>query len=499
MTDVIQELKKAAKFLENKEPDEAWDIVNALLSEDPNDPRILSAAVEVQERAKRVTVAYQFAERAVHKAPNIWSVWQNFGRIADILYRFEEAEMAYKKALDIAPDDGRKAATLTNLGGLYLTMGRFEEAEEASRKSLQLQPDVWKAKGNLGMACLAQRKWLEGWKGFDAVLGSEQRKHVRYADEPMWRGEKKKAVVVYGEQGLGDEIAGSSMIHDLIRDSKKVIFDCDHRLKGLFQRSFPEAKVYGTRWVNEDSGVKWSPEDCTFDASISLFGLGRYYRTRDQDFPQKAYLKPDQDRVTMWKALFTKQGKPVIGIAWTGGTSWTAAKFRKASLETMSVLLGSVDAHWVSLQYKDASKEIKEFNAINPRVQITQYPFGTLTQDYDDTAAMVAAMNLVVSVPTSVVHLAGAVGTPVLALQANYPCWKFASKLPIPGATFVAHNKTWDQTVADAIPVLEELCKRSSSVTTQDSRSRTTSFSIPLLGSPANQSQSRPLSSASSR
>lgn len=499
MTDVIAELKKAQKFLQDREPDEAWDVVNALLVDDPNDPRILLAAAEVQEKAKRLTTAYQFAERAVHKAPNISGSWLMFGRMADLLYRFEEAEMAYKKSFDVAPDAPRKAAAVMNLGGLYLTQGRWEESEAASRKALELKPGAWMALGNLGMACLAQKKWIEGWKGYEAIVGSEQRKQVQYANEPTWKGEKRKTVVVHGEQGLGDEICFASMLPDLIKDSKKVIFDCDHRLKGLFQRSFPQARVYGTRWAKEGSGMKWAPEDCSFDSSITLGGLGRFYRTKDEDFTQRPYLKPDPDRVTMWKALFAKQGKPVIGIAWTGGTPWTAAKFRKASLEEMAVLLGSKDAHYVSLQYKDASKEIEAFNEAHPRIKVTQYPFGTLTQDYDDTAAMVAALDCVVSVPTAVVHLAAAVGTPVIALQASVPCWKFASKLPIPGVRFVPHNQSWGQTIADAIPLLADQCSESSSGLTLDSRLPTTSFSPPLSGIQVNQSQSRPLSLSSSR
>ena len=412
MTDVIEELKKAKKFLDAKEPDEAWDVIDPLLREDPDDPRVLLAAAEVQEKSRRITTAYQFAERAVHKAPNISGSWLMFGRMADLLYRFDDAEMAYRKSLEIAPDNARKATAVMNLSGLYLTKGMWEEAEKHARQALELKPDAWMAKGNLGMACLAQRKWLDGWRGYEAIVGSEQRKNRKYGNEPTWAGEKKKTVIVYGEQGMGDEISFASMLPDLIADSRKVIVDCDARLKGLFKRSFPEASIHGTRWAE---ALDWDEEDRKFDASITMGGLGRYYRLRDEDFPGKPYLIPDPDRVTMWKALFDRQ-RPAIGIAWTGGLSWTGSKFRKWSLEEMTPLFRSISAHWVSLQYKDASKEMQAFKGAN----ITQYRFGTLTNDYDDTAALVASLDLVICMQTAVAHLAGALGK---------ECWVFVPKL----------------------------------------------------------------------
>jgi cytochrome c-type biogenesis protein CcmH/NrfG len=118
MTVLVEKLMQVKKFLDAKEPDEAWDILDPLLREDINDPRVLIAAAEVQEKSRRITTAYQFAERAVHRAPNISGSWLMFGRMADLLYRFDEAEMAYRKSLEIAPDDARKATALMYLWGL---------------------------------------------------------------------------------------------------------------------------------------------------------------------------------------------------------------------------------------------------------------------------------------------------------------------------------------------------------------------------------------------
>lgn len=451
---VLDELKKAAKLLAANEPDEAWDIIDPLLREDPNDPRTLLMAAEVQEKAKRITTAYQYAERAVHRAPNIFDAWLLFGRMADMLYRFDEAEMAYRKALEVSRNDVHRAAALRNLGGLYITKGMWEEGEKHCRQALELQPDVWMAKGNLGIACLAQRKWADGWKGYETIVGSIQRKKMQFADEPVWAGEKGKTVVVYDEQGLGDGISFASMLPDVIRDSRKVIIECDGKLTNLYKRSFPKASVYGTRWNRDEEGRVWEAEDSKIDASIIMGGLGKHYRLKDEDFPGTQYLIPDPDRVTMWKALFERQ-RPAIGVAWTGGLSWTGAKFRKWGLSEMMPLFRACPAHWVSLQYKDAAKEIAEFNGKQRAARIVQYPYGTLTKDYDDTAALVAGLDLVICMQTAVAHLAGALGKECWVFVPHISQWRYGQGEDIPWYKSV---RVWRQREDGSWP-LEEAAK----------------------------------------
>jgi len=134
----------------------------------------------------------------------------------------------------------------------------------------------------------------------------------------------------------------------------------------------------------------------------------------------------------MWKGLFSQQGRPVIGIAWTGGVPWTADRFRTLTLEQLLPLFRSVDATWISLQYKDASREIREFKRNYPEIDIRQYSFGTLTDDYDDTAALVAALDKVVAMQTSVIHLAGALGVECHCLVNRYAQWRYGDRKTLP-------------------------------------------------------------------
>ena len=413
------DLREAQRLAEAGELDQAWQITDQALKNNPDDVLALVLATFILERSKRTTTAYQFARRVTELKPNQSAAWTNFGRCADELWRYEEAERAFRKAIKYAESPRVEALNLLNLAALYINYGEFSKAEPVCREALKKDPDSKKAKANLGFCLLARRQWADGWKMYAECLGSVQRRKMQYGDEPEWNGEEGKAVVIYGEQGIGDELSFASMIPDACKRAN-VIVDCDPRLQNLFKRSFPKAKVYGTR----GQVAEW--ED-SFDASCAMGSLGGLFRTKDEDFTGAPYLVADPDRVTMWKALWATKKKPVIGVAWSGGLWHTGAKARKMSLDDFLPLFESIDAHFVCLQYADSEAEIDEFLTRHPHIDLKQYPFATLTKDYDDTAALVASLDVVVSMQTAVVHLAGALGvkTHVIVPQGQ---WRYGEK-----------------------------------------------------------------------
>lgn len=420
MAEEKDRLERARLLIQAGEMDQAWKLCEDALLARPNDALWLITATTILDNAKHLTHAYQYAKRAVDIAPNTGVAWLNFGRVSEELWRLEEAEAAYEKALKLVSKPSEKAHTLINMGALYVSWGEWEKAEQRSREALEIEPDSRKAQSNLGMALLAQRRWEEGWKLYGSTVGSPHRKRQQYVGEPMWDGTKGQRIVVYGEQGLGDEICFASMVPDAMKDAQ-VILDCDKRLEGLFRRSFPGASVYGTRYSER---LDWPEYDRKIDASIPAAQLGEFYRQSTSRFPGTPYLKADSDRVAMWKSLWATKEKPVIGIAWTGGVPWTAKHLRTLQLRQMDPILSSLHAHWVSLQYKDSEAEIEEYRQ-EFGVDIKQYPYATLTDDYDDTAALVASLDAVVAINTSVIHLAGALGVPVHVIAIRESQWRY--------------------------------------------------------------------------
>jgi Flp pilus assembly protein TadD len=423
-------VKKANAAMAAGEIDAAYAIVDEVLLHDPDDAQALCIASDILKKAKKLPIAYQLAKRAAELRPDRPEAWSAQGHAAQQLWRMDEAMSCYRKAMQRASTPEQRTLYFNNMASVHLDTGQFRKAEAPCRDALKLSESDTNVRHNLGLSLLAQRKWEEGWKYYSASIGTERRNDVRYrpkgTEEPIWDGSPGKSIVIYGEQGLGDEICAASLLPEAIRDCRKVIVDCDHRLAPLFRRSFPQASVYGTRWAKPGKAppgveAKWKEKSVDIEASISAFEVAKFYRKTDADFPGTPYLTPCPDRTAMWKALFAGKQKPTIGVAWTGGIWQNAGLHRKLPLIEWAPIFKAVDAHWVSLQYKDAAKEIEG-------TPVVQYPWATLTQDYDDTAALVAACDLVICMQTSVVHLAGALGIPAWSLIPKTSQWRYGEE-----------------------------------------------------------------------
>ena len=423
-----KQLYRSRELWEKDDVDGAWNIVQRLLVDHPFDRDCLQMAGHIYDKAGNTPVSYHMFRIATEQDPRDATGWLNFGRVAEDIWRTREAERAYEKSLKLCKRDDTMRLTLGNLAALCIDNARYPEAETWAKKALAEWPDFDGAKANLGFAQLALRNWAEGWKNYRHCLGTKARTKIQYLNEPEWDGSPDKTVVLYGEQGLGDEISFASMVPDAIRDCRKVIIDCDLRLANIFSRSFPEAVVYGTRKAKPRDGSKWRLEDRQFDASLAIGQIGEYYRTTPESFPGTPYLKADPERVLMWKSLWATKKKPVIGIAWHGGIPKTGARFRRWTLDQLLPVLKSVDAHWVVLEYKPAAVELEEFRKKHPEIDIKEYPNATLTTDYDDTAGLVASLDLVFCIQTAVAHLGGALGVPTWVCVPPISQWRYSTE-----------------------------------------------------------------------
>lgn len=455
--DMHETVRKANKIYLAGDYAKAGAMAETYLLEHPDDAQALTILAACLKQGNRTAVAYTLAKRAVELRPDRSETWGTQGHMAQNLWRMDEAFSCYRKALQRAQNANQRGLYLNNIASTHLDLGQFEKAETFVRQSLEQDPNDPNARHNLGLCLLAKRDWEEAWKWYSASLGSSYRSEFRYGKEPVWDGKPGGLVVVYGEQGLGDEICAASVVPEIQRDQTsaggRLILDCDKRLEGLFRRSFPGVTVHGTRWEKQ---LAWPEEDRGITASISAFEVLKHYRRKPGDFKACAFLTPCPDRTQMWRAFFARTGKPAIGIAWTGGTWKNAGSYRKLPLADWKPIFECIDAHWVSLQYKDASEEIKG----SP---VVQYPWATLGKDYDDTAAMVAALDCVISVPTTVVHLAGALGVPTIGMKAPTPCWKFAgdSLAFHPDVKLIQNDGDWRKTAVDTAAIVKQFLQDS--------------------------------------
>ena len=406
--------EQAEKLIEQENYPEAARLLSKHLDDNLEDPKTLFLLGYCFMKTEGKGLAMQCFFRANQIFPGEPAVVHNIGKLYHDLNNDELADEYFRKAVKMNPSFYN---ALEGLGMTHLNRSEFEKAIHYCNRALAEEPDAVEARVNRGMSYLALRRWREGWPDYNANVGHDKnRVLIKYGDEPRWDGAKGKKVVVFGEQGLGDEISFASCLPDIIKDCD-VTVECDGRLEKLFSRSFG-VKTYGTRYKDK---AAWRQEE-KFDAHISLGELAEFYRNTDESFPGTAYLKPNPVMALQWKALLDSLGpKPKIGISWTGGLIHTGLRKRSVTLDTFAPLFREIDADWISLQYKepDVSEAEKKYG-----VKIHDWEWGNRVYDYDQTAALVSQLDCVVSVTTAVIDLAAGLGVPCYCLVPSQPLWR---------------------------------------------------------------------------
>jgi tetratricopeptide (TPR) repeat protein len=459
------DLKRAQELSNQQNWDAAYVITDRHLSETPNDVDWLMLMTFIMMGTGKRAIAYSLAKRCVDLAPKDPSMYLNCGMAANDLWMPAEAERLYRRGMKIARNPEQLAKFLVNLTGVYIDNGRFEDAEEICHQIIELKPDTVKGYANLGFCQVATKQWDKGWPNYRKCIGTEWRPKMVYADEPEWDGVSRGTIVLYAEQGLGDMICFASMLPDMqvwaAENESTLVLDMDWRLHNLFQRSFNSLAIYPTAGVTADKmrpELKWKDEHCEIDYSLPMGQVAEYFRTSEDDFPRTPFLIPNKDEEYKWRSLFESKAKPAIGIAWTGGHAKTGAHLKRLTLEQLVPLFESIDATWVSLQYKPCTTEIEQFRGEYPHIDLVEYPKTTLDKDYDQTAGLVAALDAVVSVPTAVVHLAGALGVRTIAMEAPMRCWKYNAGNPFhPITAQIPHSDDWDATIEETASYLKDL------------------------------------------
>lgn len=380
----------------------AEKLYDELLTQNHDSPTLLATLGTLYLRTKRNGLAIALLHRAIEQTPQS-EMLCNLGVAYKYSGQYKKAMHWFNKAIEKNPT----AETLSTHAGMHINIGTPEIALKSANKSLTMNPQHAMGHWNKAMALLEMGKWDTAWDehewGFDA--GMRIRRRIGQGS-PYWNGEKGKTVVVYGEQGLGDEIMFASMLPDMMKDNT-VILECHSRLKKLFEKSFPGLRCYGTR---EDKEITW-PEDHNVDYSVSIGSLGKWYRRSRESFPGTAYLKAD--------AL--PKDKFRVGISWTGGLKLGRVLTRSIPLARWGSILNNRDMEFVSLQYTDCKAEL---DSVNRTYDVKERPEAK-ARDYYETAQLVKSCDLVISCCTSIIHLAGALGVPCWVMVPNKPAWRY--------------------------------------------------------------------------
>lgn len=409
-------MMRQAESLLKDDPDAAHRLCMEVLRHKPDSLAANTMAGVINHKADRPGAALAYFERVTQLAPHKPEGWNNLGTVYHELRLPIRAREHFMRAWELRKDDWYAA----NVGATYVETGDYKTALSWVKKALAINPECTNALTNAAFVHLGAGNWSEGWRCWRASKGTKHRKWLDFG-APEWDGKRTGKLVLYGEQGIGDEVMFGSCVHDALELADEVHLECDPRLEGLFRRSFPGAVVHGTRRMDRP----WA-DAVRFDAQASTADLPEFFRPTRESCPRVAYLTPDPERVIMWRALFRSWGKPVVGLCWSGGKWSSQQRKRDVGLEAFRPLIERRDAVYVSLQYKDPSAEIE---ACGLPVRV----FGAaMSDDFDDTAALVAALDDMVGIHTTVHHLRGAMGMASTILVPHLPLWNYATGDALP-------------------------------------------------------------------
>lgn len=386
-------------------------LCEAILRGDPRHFWALHLAATIALREERFADCVALAGRALEREPTHPDVLCNRGAALRHLNRIEEALADYDRALAGQP---RSAVACNNRGVALAALNRHREAVESYSQALRIQPGYSSARFHRGLSLLTLGDFERGLEDYEARgdPASGLGPHRRFA-QPAWTGREDVAgrtVLLHAEQGMGDTLQFCRYARLVKAKGATVIVEAHPPLAPLLE---------GVEGIDRTLpvGAPLPP----FDFHCPLASLPRVLGTRrDADIPAgTAYVAAPAAHVERWRGLLGPRARPLIGLAWSGHPLQANDRNRSMRLEQLAPLL-AVDATFVSLQ-----KDVREADRALLERSGGLLDFRAHIADFRDTAALVSLADLVITVDTSVAHLAGAMGKPVWIMLCFSADWRY--------------------------------------------------------------------------
>jgi len=356
---------------------------------------------------------------------------------------------------------GADAELLANRGIALQDLGRLKDAIGSYEASLQLDPANHIAGFHRGLAHLLQGEYARGWEDYELRLLSKDRPQRSFPN-PRWDGRAVPGatLLVYAEQGIGDEIMFASCLPDILSRCGHVVLDCAVKLEPIMRRSFPEVTVHGGTQFQD---AAWLDELPPIDFVVPIGSLPLLTRQSRSDFPRHAgYLRADSGRTRYFRERMDEVGPGLkVGFSWRGGTGVSRQGIRTLELDQLQPLFDVPGVQFFNLQYDTTQAEAARLPSLSKQV----HHLPEALQVYDDTAAFVAALDLVVTVCTAVVHLSGALGRPVWVIAPYSAEWRYGhagEEMPwYPAASILRQpaRGEWEVPLAEATRRLRSLAR----------------------------------------
>lgn len=414
---VVTELGCA--LVKEREFRQAKPFVETALAARPVDVDLLLAMADIREEQDRFAEAGELVDRAysLDPSPNIKGRY-----IASLVtrYRYQEALDRIDEILEEFPGAADEFLALRVYA--LTNVGRHDEALPILDKAVADYPHEPIRRFPRATIHLLNERYAEGWDDY-ALRTLSSVKHLRMLPFPMWSGEplKGKTILLLAEQGLGDQVMFASCLPDLLRlGPARTIVEVVDRVAPTIARAFPQCQIVPTR---QDNAFDWVRDLGAIDYFAPIGDLPRVFRRSHADFPvHRGYLRADEERVRYWREQLACAGKgPYIGLSWRGGIESTRRGLRTLDVERLAPLTGRCSATWVCLQYGDVGADLAKANEAGLTLQY----WPESIKDLDEFAALITALDLVITVCNTTVHYAGALDRPVWVMAPKVPEWRY--------------------------------------------------------------------------
>ena len=348
-------------------------------------------------------------ELAVQCDPERYEAYFGRGLVWEEMSEPSLAIQSYADALERNPTF---AQAYNNMGIAFQNLGVESAALECFDCALALEPESGDFRTNKGLLCLQYGHWAVGWQYFESRWDTKaMRKVSRRFEFPLWLGKESlngKTLLVHCEQGMGDTIQFCRFVPMLLALGAQVTLAVQAPLQTFLEANFPNVRVL--------PGI---PTQETFDFHCPIMSLGLAFSADSSNIPNSVgYLTIPGVAVRKWAGFSREGARPCIGLVWSGSATHTNDANRSVALTELLKVLPS-GPRYISLQkeYRDGDSALAlEAGLEDVSAQLL---------DFSDTAALCQQCDLIVSVDTSVAHLAGALGVPTLLLLPFNADWRW--------------------------------------------------------------------------
>ena len=471
-------------YLKQQNYDEAISVLEKAILLKPDYYQAYNSLGVAYLKKKNTHKAKELFEHAIRFKNDFWEAFQNLGVCFEKMNMNSEAIALYNKVLElsegninaivklsnIAMEHGNydesekllsnlqnnetaKIIEYTNIGVAKLKQGKVNDAIDFSKKALEVEGENALTHYNLAHALLLKGDFERGWKEYEWRKRREDFESRSFSKPQLMNYEiSGKKILVYDEQGLGDSIQFVRYLPMLKKLGAYVILECSQRLAGMFKN------LEGADQIIIKDGTKEPKVE--YDFHIALLSLPLYFKTDITSIPSKVpYLFAEQKYIDKWKVIIPGKDVLNVGISWAGNPKNYNDRNRSCTLKDLNELFNIPGVKFYSLQKGEPVKQIYQ------RGDDKVIDLDVLMDSMDTTAAAVEVLDLVISVDTSIAHLAGAMGKHTWIMLPFLPDWRWmldredSPWYPNVRLFRQAQEKDWTSVIRNIKPELIKLVK----------------------------------------